>query len=595
MEDDMTAHYQARQDCLDAIKELSVWISAPRADKEQQNEEQHQQRPTQQLSVDTTIRTVQDVIEDIRESKAGDLSIEQLEILLAYENNRKNQGGGGEFLQAYLVSLGDLGRKDIRHEPGDAGTSQSFRDAKTYLDGFGGIPYEVVSGNHDLEGLDEFESDQANVQAWLDCFEKETPQFCRYIGEKTLLLGLSTVRFRDAPHSSHEVHIDDSQLEWFVKTVQAHPAHEGWKVLVFSHAPITGSQLRVLQNVHVTNGCAWLNHCSDADRRNLFIRTVQQNPQIKLWFSGHFHLSQDFSDSLSTVGACTFVQVGVMGPASTRDGKRQTRLVRACRNRFQIYTLNHHLVPHENEQQQQQEPRDDSKRSRPSFPAGCLRLDADIDLDTGEVVRHHMDEDESTDEDESNDSTNSKANKKPKWFQAYTPREEDGCYIETSTTNNEGSIVTALPGYDNDDGIDSIVCWWHMKDGRVLGLHQGQLIEYDAETLSPLGIVLTQKDLTSHGRSSSVQGNDPNSKESERGGEGRRKHSHQKQVVVVENGTVLALVDENSPDESQRIQVVHPNDDGSYWRKYQRNKKVRQEEKAREEMAKSWLLQQIKP
>ena len=34
------------------------------------------------------------------------------------------------------------------------------------------------------------------------------------------------------------------------------------------------------------------------------------------------------------------------------------------------------------------------------------------------------------------------------------------------------------------------VCWWHMADGAVLGVHDNMLIEYDAETLSPLGVVV---------------------------------------------------------------------------------------------------------
>lgn len=94
-----------------------------------------------------------------------------------------------------------------------------------------------------------------------------------------------------------------------------------------------------------------------------------------------------------------------------------------------------------------------------------------------------------------------------------------------------------------------------MADGAVLGLHQGQLVEYDPETLSPLGIVINQKNL----------GN--------------------RDVVVVEEGTALVLVNE----ETQDMEVVHPNEDGSYWRKFQRNKRVRQEEKAREKIAKMWL------
>lgn len=42
------------------------------------------------------------------------------------------------------------------------------------------------------------------------------------------------------------------------------------------------------------------------------------------------------------------------------------------------------------------------------------------------------------------------------------------CYIEEP----DGSVVDAA-------SIQSKVCWWHMADGKVLGLHEGQLVEYD--------------------------------------------------------------------------------------------------------------------
>jgi len=94
-----------------------------------------------------------------------------------------------------------------------------------------------------------------------------------------------------------------------------------------------------------------------------------------------------------------------------------------------------------------------------------------------------------------------------------------------------------------------------MSDGKVIGLHEGQLVEYDAETLSPLGIVVN------------------------------RKQMGDREVFVVNEGTAVILV---TPDEKD-VEVIHPNEDGSYWRKYQRNKRVRQEEKAREQLAKMWL------
>jgi hypothetical protein len=221
MEDDMTSHNQARADCLQALRDMSLMPTPPEGVK---------------CCVDETI-SVKEMVAELEDTRAGDLSIAQLELLVARQED-------GDLMKCNVVSLGDLGRKDIRHEPGDAGTTKSFLDAKSFFDGFG-LPYELVSGNHDLEGMDEFTTDEANIKAWMDCFGKPTPQFCRQIGEKTLIVGLSTIRFRDAPFSSHEVHVDDAQLEWFEKIVNAHPAEDGWKILVSSHAPIMVGPRRV--------------------------------------------------------------------------------------------------------------------------------------------------------------------------------------------------------------------------------------------------------------------------------------------------------------------------------------------------------------
>jgi hypothetical protein len=287
----------------------------------------------------------------------------------------------------------------------------------------------------------------------------------------------------------------------------------------------------------------------------LWIRTVLDNPQIKLWFSGHFHLSHDFEDSISVVGSCVFVQAGVVGPSSTRDGKRQTRIVQGNGRKMQIYTVNHHV-------------RDDDGRA-------ALRLDADIDTVTGDVTFAHGGAGsprallaQATDDD--GDDAD--------WFQAYSPAAEDGYVAGRCPSCSLGflhfhlsylAVVASYPGTErcyieapdgsiaDAESIGSKVCWWHMADGAVLGLHQSQLVEYDAETLSPLGVVVNRNEL-----------------------DGR-------EVVVVANGTVLVLVDEAS----KGYEIIHPNEDGSYWRKFQRNKAVRQSEKAREAIARMWLEQ----
>jgi hypothetical protein len=62
-----------------------------------------------------------------------------------------------------IVSLGDLGEsKSIRPSETKelfAGTTECHEIAAEYLGSFG-IPYEVVGGNHDLEGIDEFATDE---------------------------------------------------------------------------------------------------------------------------------------------------------------------------------------------------------------------------------------------------------------------------------------------------------------------------------------------------------------------------------------------------------------------------------------------------
>ena len=134
--------------------------------------------------------------------------------------------------------------------------------------------------------------------------------------------------------------MDNEQLDWFVKTIEEHPFEDGWQIFCFSHAPIIGSGLRVLQECHVVNGCCWLNH-NDPRASKLFIETVRKSPQIKGWFSAHFHLSHDYEDSITfpggnNRGSCVFAQTGVMTARSSRDGRRQSRLVRDNSQGFEV-------------------------------------------------------------------------------------------------------------------------------------------------------------------------------------------------------------------------------------------------------------------
>lgn len=80
-------------------------------------------------------------------------------------DNAKNEHGN-----VAMVSLGDLGEsKSVRPQETSelfAGTTECHKMAAEYLGSFS-VPYEVVGGNHDLEGLDEFDTDEANLAMYL--------------------------------------------------------------------------------------------------------------------------------------------------------------------------------------------------------------------------------------------------------------------------------------------------------------------------------------------------------------------------------------------------------------------------------------------
>jgi len=433
---------------------------------------------------------------------------------------------------AFAVSLGDLGESKDCNDTQQlfSGTSPCFELAREFLDGLG-TRYDVVGGNHDLEGIDEFGTDDENLKAFLEILGKENPYFCHEIAERTLLVGLGSTSFRSARFSSHEVSVDSEQLEWFEETIRAHPSAEGWQVLVFSHAPIIGSALRVLQEIHVLNGCCWLNH-TDGVSSKKFIQIVRENACIKGWFSGHFHLSHDYEDSITFPGGnrrghCVFAQTGVMRSHSSRDGRQQSRLVKGNAQGFEIYTLDHKK-------------------------GGELRLDATVLYsDSCDLPEELM-----LDAEAAECSTLTFAHKHEDydhalWFSAYVPQENDGCLIPDAN----GTLNPA--GTEMDFSQPDQVCWWHMKDGAVLGVHNGMIIEYDASTLAPLGMVVSRDEM------------------------------QDRRVAVIDDewgGSALVLYDDRTSD----VTVVQPNEDGSYWRKVVRNKVHRMKEMRRMKAAERW-------
>jgi hypothetical protein len=451
-----------------------------------------------------------------------------------------------------IVSLGDLGEsKSVRPEETSelfAGTTECHKMAAEFLGSFG-VPYEVIGGNHDLEGLDEFPTDKENLEMFLREHNKPTPHFKRQIAEKTLLVGLGSTMFRDAKYTSHEVIIDDAQMDWFEDTVKTHPSSDGWKIFVFTHAPPNGSGLRVLQENHVVNGCCWLNHSNELQCRRL-IELVREHRSIKGWFSGHFHLGQDYQDSITfpTIdpkdgpypnrGSCVFVQTSVMRSGSSRDGRQQSRLIRGDKTGFEICTVDH---------------KDDGK----------IRVDATIKYtDDNHEVGVYAHKDETRDGDQ--------------YFKVYAPCEGDDSHPPDENYRMYGP--DGLLHVDEEVTSDT-KAWWRLSCGRVMGMLKGMLIEYDSSTLAPLGLIVGADELVG------------------------------KRIAVIDSGLENCIIDDEIDgmegadcggagpkreqavvmyDKTGAVTVVQPNEDGSYWRKIVRNKMVRMKEVRRIKAAKEF-------
>ncbi|CAJ1935118.1 unnamed protein product [Cylindrotheca closterium] len=451
-----------------------------------------------------------------------------------------------------LVSLGDLGEsKNCDHNEANpaelfAGTTLCHEMAADFLGNMAeGVPYEVIGGNHDLEGIDEFDTDKENLEVFMKTHGKPTPHFCRQVADKTLLVGLGSTVFRDAPFTSHEVIVDQAQIDWFENLLKTHPADDDWKIFVFTHAPPNGSGLRIIQENHVVNGCCWLNHSNEGQCRK-FIELVREHRSIKAWFSGHFHLGQDYQDSITfpTIpmeegpypnrGSCVFAQTSVMRKGTARDGRQQSRLLRGNKDGFEICTVDHQA-------------------------GGKIRLDATITYrDNSHEVGIYMHDD--------------KAYEHDNYFKVYQPTEGDLQFVCGADTDEVCSIT------DDDPVTMETKAWWRLSSNRVLGVLNGMLLEYDQSTLAPLGLVLTKEELLG------------------------------KSITVVDSGIEECIVDDFDDEnegmegaehcikereqavlvhdlETNIVTIVQPNEDGSYWRKIVRNKIARMKEKRREQAA----------
>ncbi|KAG1676127.1 hypothetical protein FOA52_004967 [Chlamydomonas sp. UWO 241] len=291
----------------------------------------------------------------------------------------------------------------------------------TEVDEAHGRPPDLAEMEAYLEGA-EFEDDAENLAAWHGVFGQQH-YWSADLGH-AVAIGLSTVRHRSNAFSHHEVYIDDEQVAWLEQTLTE---HKDRPVVVFTHAPPIGCGLRVIQNVHVKNRCAWLCH---SDRPERFIQMVEAHPNVKLWFSGHFHLSHNYPDSISVVGGTAFIQTGVIGECN-RDGQRHSRFLSVTKDGYEVHTVDH-----------------DTGEMRPDLESGWGPRDVPVPI----------------------------------------PLSEDELLCDPSAgwlcSKIDGQADTECDFTDND-----FIKWLPVGSKSILALQDDMLVEYDVALRSPVGVV----------------------------------------------------------------------------------------------------------
>ena len=140
-----------------------------------------------------------------------------------------------------------------------------------------------------------------------------------------------------------------------------------------------------------------------------------------------------------------------MRAGTSRDGRQQSRLLRGSKSGFEICTVDHK-------------------------DGGKVRVDATItyrDYNHGVGVYAHED----------------KAYEHDNYFKVYQPQMNDQHYVCAGEEDQDLCLLTQEPV------TEETVAWWKLSCGRVLGVVNGMLLEFDRSTLAPLGLVMSADEL----------------------------------------------------------------------------------------------------
>jgi hypothetical protein len=226
-----------------------------------------------------------------------------------------------------VIPLGDFGGKNI-------GTTEGLEQAWQHIRSIG-APMRAIMGNHDL---------QRETGSGPQPKGTMEQRFIELFGERSygviecedyrLFFATTEPQPSDSCYQIQECYVTDGQFEFLRGKLRERP---GVPVIFFTHAPIMGSGLRTVPHVHVRSTNAYMDHNHQPER---WMALVKEHPEIVMWFSAHYHLSHIYPDSVVSRFGATFFTTAVHG-AATRDGNRQSRVIKLVDGCATVKTLDH--------------------------------------------------------------------------------------------------------------------------------------------------------------------------------------------------------------------------------------------------------------
>jgi 3',5'-cyclic-AMP phosphodiesterase len=181
----------------------------------------------------------------------------------------------------------------------------------------------ATTGNHEFYDMEA--TDEELLNRWRQAFGVEQPYSSRVFGGVHFVL-LADEQWHSAPYNQDWCWITAAQLKWFEQTLAA---HRDLFTIVCMHQPLNETVV----------GSIGARPFGGTNYAKEIYAILEQNPQVKLWFSGHTHRKLEYEGQVVEKNGITFMGLGstIYLLGRTADG-RNARDNTANQSRFlEIY------------------------------------------------------------------------------------------------------------------------------------------------------------------------------------------------------------------------------------------------------------------